>query len=136
VLHGKQKRKGPRYPTFVSGCCKPGALVAAGNITAGAKATHDQILEWLNLQEAQFARLDGLNATEAARQAAAREQDAASVVRRPPMGGAGAGLGGISALNSAQQARRSVCHTVECQPRYCSQALHIGPFSGATGSAL
>lgn len=79
----------------------------AGNITAGAKATHDQILEWLNLQEAQFGRLDGLNATEAAAQAAAREADASVVVRRPPSGGLGssAGLGGISALNSASQVR-------------------------------
>ena len=91
---------------FFSCHCNPNwGYLSAGNLTAGAKATHDQILEWLNLQEAQFARLDGLNATEAARQAASREQDAASVVRRPPMGGVGAGLGGISALNSAQQVR-------------------------------
>jgi hypothetical protein len=50
--------------------------------------------------------LDGLNATEAARQAAEREANASLVVRRPPAGGlgsSGAGLGGISALNSASQ---------------------------------
>ena len=132
-----KERGGKGYPIPLAiGCCDSCTLLPAGNITAGAKATHDQILEWLNLQEAQFARLDGLNATEAARQAAAREHDAASVVRRPPMGGAGAGLGGISALNSAQQVRRSACNTVQCWPRYCAQALRIGPLLCAVGSAL
>lgn len=35
----------------------------AGELTSGAKATHDQILEWLNLQDAQFGRLAGANNT-------------------------------------------------------------------------
>jgi hypothetical protein len=35
----------------------------AGELTSGAKATHDQILEWLNLQDAQFGRLAGANDT-------------------------------------------------------------------------
>ncbi len=38
----------------------------AGELTSGAKATHDQILEWLNLQDAQFRRLGaGSNSTDA-----------------------------------------------------------------------
>jgi hypothetical protein len=35
----------------------------SGELTSGAKATHDQILEWLNLQDAQFGRLAGSNDT-------------------------------------------------------------------------
>ena len=35
----------------------------AGELTSGAKATHDQLLEWLNLQDAQFGRLAGSNGT-------------------------------------------------------------------------
>lgn len=75
-----------------------------GDLTAGAKATHDQILDWLNLQDAQFARLEGMNATEAAAAAEAKAAAGGQVQRQPMGGGAGGlGVGGILQKSAAQE---------------------------------
>ena len=113
-----QEAAWPRSGTLGKTADAPGPkppLNPAGELTSGAKATHDQLLEWLNLQDAQFGRLAGSNGTAAGGNATAAAATGALVAAD-----AAGAVSTSSLCPAAPSAARIGCCTMHSLQRPCS----------------